>query len=257
MAVVSSVVFFFGAASWRLSKSEWATTAATVIMATSFAINFILNSFIAGGVCMAEERNWGMLGWQLSLPASRRSQWVVKVSVALGTSLVLGVILPITVFELCQWLFNLPLSPFTSPDSPLGNGSDKPGVLLCLLVYLILPCMAILASSLSTNTMKAVVMALVMTILAFSCIQPAGIAGEWVVRHYASRWLHIDANWQVDRPMIGITVALILGLILFFSFRNYVTGEISSRRRWLQPLILLLSIGGCIFALVMALPNWN
>ena len=143
MAVVSSVVFFFGAASWRLNKSEWTTTAATVIMVTSFALNFLLNSLIPGGVCVAEERNWGMLGWQLSLPASKRSQWFVKVSVALGTSLVLGVIFPIAVFELCKWLFNLPLSPFTSPDSPLGNGANKPGNLLCFLIYLILlPCMA-------------------------------------------------------------------------------------------------------------------
>lgn len=259
LAVLFGMLFPLEAMAWKLSKSETAIDTAVGFLAATFVIYFLLIPLITGGVCIAEERNWGMLGWQLTLPVAKRSQWFVKVSVALGTSLVLGVIFPITVFELCKWLFNLPLNPFTNPDSPLGNGSNKPGNLLCFLVYLILPCMAILASSLSTNTMKAVVMALVMTILAFSCIQPAVMAGEWVIPYFEIRssWLRIHADWQVARLMISITVVLILGLILFFSFRSYVTGEVSSRRRWLQPLILLLSISGCLFALNLVIRSWS
>jgi hypothetical protein len=202
-----------------------------------------------------------MLGWQLTLPVARRRQWIVKVFVALLTSAVLGMILPILLFELCKWLFHFPLNPFTNPNSPLGNDPDQPGYLLWLLVYLVVPCMAIMASSLSTNSMRAAVLTLVMIVLGFVCIQPAVMTAEWVVRHFQLRssWLHIYINSQMDHPMIGVTILLILGLILFLSFRNYTAGEVSSRRRWLHPLILLLWINGCLFALdlVMALVSWN
>ena len=49
-----------------------------------------------GAGTIAEERRLGTLDWQLTFPCSVQKQWAVKILVAVGLALVLGVVLPIT-----------------------------------------------------------------------------------------------------------------------------------------------------------------
>ncbi|MCZ7636351.1 MAG: hypothetical protein M5U12_10130 [Verrucomicrobia bacterium] len=63
---------------------------------TSFVTLFhvLLVTLLAGALACAEDRATGVLPWHLTLPIALRTQWRVKVGVALGTALALGVALP-------------------------------------------------------------------------------------------------------------------------------------------------------------------
>lgn len=54
-----------------------------------------INLLFIGSACVAEERQLGTLDWQLTCPATVRRQWWVKVSVAMGLSVLLGIALPV------------------------------------------------------------------------------------------------------------------------------------------------------------------
>lgn len=241
MAAVSSVVFFFGAASWRLSKSEWARTSATVTMAGSFAICFLLVPLIAGGVCVAEERNWGMLGWHLILPPSRKKQWLVKVCVALASSLILGILVPIGVFYFCKLLIHLPFDPLTNlPFDPLTSD----GILL-LIPYLLLTGIAIYASSLITNTLRAVILTLALASAGGGAISLAVMAGLQLSRMLKVFRMEVIHHTPVFFSSILNPVflfiflpATVLAVLLYLAYINFRAGEISPRRKWLQPFAL-------------------
>ena len=61
---------------------------------------------IVGIVSTAEERGFGLLDWHLTLPVSARRQWFIKVLVALGVNLLLGVLLPGVLGHLASGSFN-------------------------------------------------------------------------------------------------------------------------------------------------------
>ncbi|MBE7501181.1 MAG: hypothetical protein HS113_12910 [Verrucomicrobiales bacterium] len=69
---------------------------------TSFVTLFhvLLVSLLAGALACAEDRATEVLPWHLTLPIALRTQWRVKVGVALGTAHALGVALPGTVLGL-------------------------------------------------------------------------------------------------------------------------------------------------------------
>lgn len=58
---------------------------------------FILLSMLIGSLASAEERQFGTLEWQVLQPIAASRQWAVKAAVALGTAVVLGVVLPFLV----------------------------------------------------------------------------------------------------------------------------------------------------------------
>ena len=72
-----------------------------------------LLALVIGSMATAEERNLGTIDAQLLLPMRASRQWVIKVSVALGLTLVLGILLPAALGAALQperaaWGRNLP-----------------------------------------------------------------------------------------------------------------------------------------------------
>src|SRR6185312_6391151 len=101
---------------------------------------------IAGAGCIAEEKNWKIHEWHLTLPPSNLKQWIAKVLVAIGITLVLGILLP------CIFIV-------------IGN-FWKPDFIYIALYPLSAVCLGIFASSISTNSFRAIILTLVLLGLA-------------------------------------------------------------------------------------------
>ena len=59
-----------------------------------------LIAILAGALSLGEERSSGMHSWQMTLPASARRQWLIKLCTALFAGLVCAALLPISVLSL-------------------------------------------------------------------------------------------------------------------------------------------------------------
>lgn len=102
---------------------------------------------IVGIVSTAEERNLGLLDWHLTLPVSARLQWFVKVLVALGTNMVLGILLPGVLGQISSVLLE-----GKSMELGLRNGEQH-----FLIANAVIFCAALYASTASTNGIRALV----------------------------------------------------------------------------------------------------
>jgi len=115
-------------------KRDWAMVASVVA-----GIDLLVLPLVAGAIALGEERSLGVADWQLSLPPPARLQWFAKMLVTLPSSLVLGLVVPLSV-------------------TPPSGGA---GALVVLVVgNLLLTHLAIYAGSLSSGTMSAVLLAL-------------------------------------------------------------------------------------------------
>lgn len=103
---------------------------------------------IAGIVSTAEERGLGLLDWHLTLPVSARRQWFVKVFVALGVNVVLGILLPGVLGQASSWI---------AEDKQMVAGIPGEGVPHFLIANLVIFCAALYASTASANSMRALV----------------------------------------------------------------------------------------------------
>lgn len=264
MAILYCGVFFLGAAGWRLSTSEWALNLATVIMATGSALYLMLLPLIAGGVCVAEERNWGTLGYQLALPPSRLRQWIVKISIAMATSLVLGVLLPFVFYCVCQRLFHLPFDPFTNSESPL-NAGDNMGYLKLVVFTFLLSGVAIYASSLATNTLRAILLTIFLIIAGGTTIMLSMFAGvrtvtamAFFMREFSSHTPVLGISPAVIAEgtlliiSVGISFLIVPIMFIYFGFTNFRTIQISARRQWMQPALIVALMAASVFVFTIA-----
>ena len=84
----------------------WAVTSVTGVMRTMSqselqtlmlpmsVVYFVALSLLIGSLASAEERQYGTIEWQMLMPIPAWRQWMVKVTIAVGLALVLGVGLP-------------------------------------------------------------------------------------------------------------------------------------------------------------------
>ena len=107
---------------------------------------------IAGIVSTAEERGLGLLDWHLTLPVSARRQWFVKVLVALGVNVGLGILLPGVLAQAAGGLLN-----GQSLELGVHNGEQH-----FLIANAVIFCGALYASTVSANSMRALVGAIVL-----------------------------------------------------------------------------------------------
>ena len=253
VAVIFCAVFFVGAASWSLSKSEDARKLATVVMITSLVVCSMLISFIAGGACVADERNWGMLGWHLVLPPSKQLQWIVKVAVAMGTSLILGICVPLAFYSVCKPLFHLPPDIFGGLDSPLKERGGWPALLL---MYSLLIGITIYTSSLTYSALRATVGAIVLIFAGEMVVSTAGFMGQRLAELsplYRSMMFRGPVSYAtvIGDPAIFVIAAIValLAVLIYLGFTNFRAAELTLRRKWMQPAVLLLGIGIIFFFL--------
>jgi hypothetical protein len=86
------------------SNNDFRAPVAAAIAATlSFTI-----AILAGTLSLGEEKNWGTHSWQLTMPLSLSAQWFVKLSVALFTSVICSVAIPLSVLFVGGWFSGSP-----------------------------------------------------------------------------------------------------------------------------------------------------
>ncbi len=163
----------------------------------------------AGAASVAEERELGTLDWQLTQPVSLGRQWWIKVAVALGLAIVLGVAVP----GVLVWM--------SFPAERLQSNFDgvEPLALAAHAAsFGLLLAASILASSICRSTMKAT---------AATVGIGGGIAGaialgagwsHWAIDSEEGRpvpaWV-TDAGWRVsiDEAQRGLTVLVGLAVL--------------------------------------------
>ena len=67
-----------------------------------------LIAILAGSLSLWEERTSGTHSWHMTLPVSARRQWLIKLAVAIFTSLVCAVLLPVSVMAGLGFIFGTP-----------------------------------------------------------------------------------------------------------------------------------------------------
>jgi ABC-type transport system involved in multi-copper enzyme maturation permease subunit len=159
---------------------DWATP----ILFGSFFFYLLVIPLIAGSVAVAEEKAWGVADWHLTLPPSVLKQWMAKVLVALGTSLAMGLLLPVGLALAGTALFggqdsaSLPLLHALRsalnvmyPGTPQDDASLAPMSVAVIFLFsvvlgqVLLTSVAIYAASIAANTARALVLAIGMLIV--------------------------------------------------------------------------------------------
>jgi len=69
------------------------------------AFAFPLSAILAGSLSLWEERTSGTQSWHMTLPVSARRQWLIKLLMAMFTSLICAVLLPILVMHVLGFIF--------------------------------------------------------------------------------------------------------------------------------------------------------
>lgn len=176
------------------SNSELGVAAANPSMVTLFAGILAAFIFLITGACaIAEERVLGTLEWQSTQPIPMARQWRIKVGVATGLALTLGLMLPATLVWLGFDAETLGTT-FGKPEwQPIGVYALALGALFATSLY---------ASSVSQSSMKAVAL----TPLLLGSLWAVGALTIWAVvatldGQSGSWWVLPDLD-QVTDPKV-------------------------------------------------------
>ncbi|MFO1496895.1 MAG: ABC transporter permease subunit [Verrucomicrobiota bacterium] len=94
LAIVFSAVLLISSASASTTQPR------PLFLGFGIIVYLVIISLLIGALSCSEERELGTLEWQLTLPVRCRTQWLIKVTIALGLSLGLGVGLPLGLLQL-------------------------------------------------------------------------------------------------------------------------------------------------------------
>ncbi|MBI4658951.1 MAG: hypothetical protein HY735_08915 [Verrucomicrobia bacterium] len=171
---------------------------------------------LTGAVAIAEERRLGLLGWQQTLPASRRRQWGIKLGVCGTLVLVFGCIAPALLYP-----FVTPFETFEPAKSytPMG------GFFLVNLVFFV---SGLLASSAARNPLQAMLAAVGLIIAVVTVLTKAPRTIGQIGDIKPGPLLNLIAD-----PLL-----LVAGVIC--AYWNYRTGRVTKR--------LILQNGGVLVA---------
>jgi ABC-type transport system involved in multi-copper enzyme maturation permease subunit len=187
---------------------------------TSFVTLFhvLLVSLLAGALACAEERATGVLPWHLTLPIALRTQWWVKVGVALAVALGLGVALP----GIVLWL----------GVSPILDNLAGPGWLAAVLAAAVLCALGLYLSSLGGSTMRALLWGVPLALL--------GVAGVGAVlgsaANRAALWngfMPFDTAGRTWFSVVGVAWLLFWGVVAAGLLAAVLVGA-SRNFRWLE-----------------------
>ncbi len=103
--------------------------------------------FLVGIISTAEERNLGLLDWQLTLPSTAHRQWLVKLSVTFSINVILGLLLPLALTYVSASSVGLGRFQPSEMDEYIGFLSPN------LAIF----CAATYASTVSGNSLRALV----------------------------------------------------------------------------------------------------
>lgn len=269
VAVVLGVLIFCARAIWLLNvkhldaSDDTGSTigeTAKVITFVGTVLYLVCVPLIAGLVSIAEERNWGTVAWQLTLPVSSRKQSLVKLITTYFTVVCLGVAVPLLVVLAMVKLREVIME-------GVGPGDLTPAVLMLgvwILSYFLLLSLVMFASSLSTNTMRA-------TVFYFGLLIAAGVitglVGRWAIvmigphpMFLSAKVAALESAWNmsplalvfsVDYGVAILFLCAVLLLTICLILKNYQTSEVNSRRRWAQSSVLVAALAGSAVALII------
>jgi len=185
-------------------------------------------ALLAGALSCAEERQYGTLEWQLSLPVSAARQWVGKLGAVLMLALALGVVLPIVLRALTpledvrQGLLELPSRWFQ----------------VMIPMTLVLSCIGAYVSSVSRTTVHALLVSILV------CL---------VVGLSLPNWMRAKAAFPPG-PHAAAVASVFLGLVLaLHGLANYRTVE----QRFRRVAIHVTRVGLCAVATVAGCVAWE
>jgi hypothetical protein len=227
--------------------------------AKSRDLMFVLENFwglwfvmplLIGCAAVAEERKLGTHEGQLCLPERRRTQFGIKLTVALGLSLLLGVVMPL-LFEGTRILPGSPLSlaslqndwsiPTSSAQALIWKCIVAMNLSLPILVFVLIAAMTCLVSfyvsTLARNTLQSLAPAVLGIMLATALL---GMAGQSWNRTYDFLWSG-PIPYIIGVPAMGLT-------LLFLAFRNFKEARTSLRMVWTNLAVLT---GALLLSVVM------
>jgi ABC-type transport system involved in multi-copper enzyme maturation permease subunit len=215
IAFVAFAIFVLGTIAWKLTKSE----TANALRYTDAAIYIILIPILLGAISMADERNWGTIGWQLTLPISPLRQWLVKMGVSITSLILLGVILPALWFAV-------------DPGFKGTNDRDLLDFALFGMAYLLAFGAFVFASSISLNALRAIIFALLLII---ACAALMGLLGFYLpvlLKNSFPSWS--PSRSGLTRMIVMIWLSSMFALVCCMSFFNFRSGELNPRRKKIQ-----------------------
>lgn len=190
-----------------------------------------LLSILIGSLASAEERQLGTLEWQVLLPMATWKQWIVKVGMALGLAVLLGIGLPAL------------LGYITPSGDDLRDLAGRWWENTVLVVFLTM--CSLYLSSLCTSGVRAMVLSLAVTLSALVVFQTVTSLAWRVVRQLSEtagrlpRGLGVGQFNSFRSVMFWLTLVLLAGfvaLLLRFAFLNHRSAERSARRVWWQAI---------------------
>ena len=203
-------------------------------------IYLVMLSIVIGSLASAEERHIGVLQWQMLMPLAGWLQWTVKVAMALGLALLMGVGVPM--------LLNY--------VSPAPDHFDAWRVWQQnAITVTVLTSFSLYVSSLSTGGLRAM-------LLAF----PVGLAGLGLVQWILSTVFigatailpetsgRVVLSYRPERELTAIVFATILvALALWLALQNHRSADLGLRRIAVQllgflavPLLAVLVFAGTV-----------
>ena len=213
-----------------------------VVIFAGFGIYMGVIPVLAGSLSLAEEKNWGVSEWHLTLPPVVRKQWLAKMSVTFGVSFVLGLLLPGFLLWVGRgWPFG------KTPGSPVEVSVQA---LMVPVLQLLLTCIAIYASSLVAGTIRAMLACTGMLFAVGPLIRFGWLTGK----QFQSPGLHAFNGISSSEELIilggymcfaAVGLAFLLQVFSFvaFRFQRLRMGQIGFQLLILSAVILIISAG--------------
>lgn len=249
------LAFFFLLASLACVFYRWLhPNDFSMIFSDSIFITYwFVAPIIIGAVSMAEERQWGLLEWQLTMPPARGKQWMVKTAITYLTALALLVALPLAIIAGLYHPLEIPLMPLFD---------QRFQVLWTCLEVIALMTLAMFASSLCASTLRAVIVTCgaVMAIFFIKGLETSALAFfSWVVDYtsWSLDWYsqilfeHAFSTAGMGTVVRVLTASIVVGVfavILALARFNYVSNDTRRPFVWIQWVVV---IGG--FSLLLNL----
>lgn len=153
-------------------------------------------ALLAGALSLGEEKNWGTHVWQLTMPLSISVQWLVKLLVALFTSVICAAAVPMSVLLVSGWLSGAPLLYF----------GDTTSLWVYPLAAAVLTLMAFWACCAVKGTVHAVVGFFVLLFgIAFAIS-----FGPWLGVHATSGICNLVVE-RLDPVKVGYVASILIG----------------------------------------------
>jgi hypothetical protein len=244
MPVAIAALYFLGWVAANVAARTYDDVLMIFFVLTAFYSTFF--ALLVGALASAEERLLGTLEWQMLMPIAIRTQWLVKVLVALGLALTLGWGLPILLLQV-----NAAAHPAILRNGPYLQP-------LFVGVLMMLTAAGLYASSVATSGLRAL-------LLSLPGLYGAGLFVAWLLNRvepaiYAAVRAHSmqpGTLFVQDVPELGWLVvgAGFAALVLTFALTNHRSadrpaGRISRQMTWLTA---SLAAGVTLVAVISAL----